>query len=474
MVTKEGKYKFKATVKGNGGIDPITGTTATAIKGIAGVKVLWELKDQGLAIKHDGTSYDIFYSDGYVYFSTPETFTSGDAYVAVYDSEGTILWSWLIWTTEEPTTTTYNDLVIMDRNLGQWGTGNGEYRGFCYEWGRKDPFPQAYNGQYQPVDFVPSRMTVFNLIDVRDGLTVAYTIEHPTDYPRNSDYYWQTEDEFTTGMWWSEGKTIYDPCPAGWKVPSKTEMDLVMKSGVNLAGVGFIGWPLETDFGYGNPSSKYYWTSTGDTRTNAYSINDAPRPKAGQPIRPVKEDIDITGVEVGMVIGANGKFYADKDAAETAGTTAEAMVAYLGNARVGGTGAATTTRGLAIALVDVGSWIGGEGIDEVDTWKAGHPVDGCEWRLPSADDVKYMVQGCGGDAYTTELRDKMEFNAGNFLTLLTSCGGTILNQDYLWYKTTTKTSSGRSIYHFGITPSGGSWWTDGVSEGWYVRACLAF
>jgi hypothetical protein len=150
------------------------------------------------------------------------------------------------------------------------------------------------------------------------------------------------------------------------------------------------------------------------------------------------------------------------------------MVAYLGNARVGGTGAATTTRGLAIALVDVGSWIGGEGIDEVDTWKAGHPVDGCEWRLPSADDVKYMVQGCGGDAYTTELRDKMEFNAGNFLTLLTSCGGTILNQDYLWYKTTTKTSSGRSIYHFGITPSGGSWWTDGVSEGWYVRACLAF
>ena len=66
-------------------------------------------------------------------------------------------------------------------------------------------------------------------------------------------------------------------------------MDLVKKSGVSLAGVGFIGWPLDKDFAYGNPSSQYYWTSTGDTRTNAYSINDAPRPKAGQPIRPVKE-----------------------------------------------------------------------------------------------------------------------------------------------------------------------------------------
>ena len=291
MVTEAGNYKFKATVKGNGGIDPVTGETAKAITGIAGVKVLWELysQSQGRAIKHNGSAYDIFYSDGYVYFSTPDELVSGDAYVSVYNADNNILWSWLIWTTDTPNETTYDGLTIMDRNLGQWGTGNGEYRGFCYEWGRKDPFPQAYNGQYQPVDFVPARMTVFNLVDVGDGLTVAYTIEHPTDYPKNSSYYWQTEGEFTTGMWWSEGKTIYDPCPAGWKVPSKEEMDLVKKSGVSLAGVGFIGWPLDKDFAYGNPSSQYYWTSTGDTRTNAYSINDAPRPKAGQPIRPVKE-----------------------------------------------------------------------------------------------------------------------------------------------------------------------------------------
>ena len=45
IVSSAGKYKFKATVKGNGGVDPLTGATATTIDpaSIAGVKVLWEL-----------------------------------------------------------------------------------------------------------------------------------------------------------------------------------------------------------------------------------------------------------------------------------------------------------------------------------------------------------------------------------------------------------------------------------------------
>ncbi len=106
------------------------------------------------------------------------------------------------------------------------------------------------------------------------GITVAYSVAHPTAYPdKTSDYFWQTEGEFTTAMWWSGAKTIYDPCPLGWKMPSKTEMSTV-QSAVSLPGVGFIGWPLSTDFVYGNPSLCYYWTNTGDTRTNAYSIDN--------------------------------------------------------------------------------------------------------------------------------------------------------------------------------------------------------
>lgn len=98
IVTSAGTYKFKATVKGNGGLDPLTGTTATTINpaDIAGVKVLWELYGQGRAIKHNGVNYDISYSNGYVYFSTPDSFVPGDACVAIYDNSDNILWSWVI------------------------------------------------------------------------------------------------------------------------------------------------------------------------------------------------------------------------------------------------------------------------------------------------------------------------------------------------------------------------------------------
>ena len=157
MVTAAGKYKFKATVKGNGGIDPITGNTATPITGIAGVKVLWELYGQGRAIKHDGTNYDISYKDGYVYFSTPDEFITGDCYVAVYDSSDNILWSWLIWAAANQSEVTSGSEIFMNCNLGAIDE-SGYTRGFLYEWGRKDPFPAAEGNQYKPYDYVPDRI----------------------------------------------------------------------------------------------------------------------------------------------------------------------------------------------------------------------------------------------------------------------------------------------------------------------------
>ena len=284
------QYRFDATVKGNGGIDPLTGTTATSITGIAGVKVLWEVNEYGKAIAYDGTKYDISTDGSYVYFTTPETFQQGAAYVAVVDNDDSILWSWLIWSTVAPSETEYSGLTIMDRNLGALGTGNVSCRGLMYEWGRKDPFPCPDNGSYTPISFAPARMTAFNIIDRGSGFTVAYTIANPTTYPSGSISinYWQTEDEYTTAMWWSGAKTIYDPCPVGWKVPSATEMNTVLNSGVNVPGNGFIG-DSSSDFGYGNPGTRYYWTSTGVSRTNASSIGDCPRPCSGQPIRPVRE-----------------------------------------------------------------------------------------------------------------------------------------------------------------------------------------
>ena len=257
IVTSAGQYKFKATVKGNGGLDPLTGTTATTIdpEGIAGVKVLWELYGQGRAIKHDGSAYDIRYNDGYVYFSTPDTFVPGDACVAVYDSEGTILWSWLIWATPEPGTMTHNDATFMDRNLGAIDVGNC-MRGFCFQWGRKDAFSAADGNNYAPYTYVPAASIVFDKVS-GSNQSIEYTVKHPTTFIGNSsDYTWMSE-ELTTKPWRSDVKTIYDPCPVGWRVPTKENISGI--SGLPATGIH------HDDNGYndfGNPWTGYYWSAS--------------------------------------------------------------------------------------------------------------------------------------------------------------------------------------------------------------------
>ena len=261
IVTSAGQYKFKATVKGNGGLDPLTGTTATTIdpEGIAGVKVLWELYGQGRAIKHYGSAYDIRYNDGYVYFSTPDTFVPGDACVAVYDSEGTILWSWLIWATPEPGTMTHNDATFMDRNLGAIDVGNC-MRGFCFQWGRKDAFSAADGNNYSPYTYVPAVSTVFNKVS-GSHQSMEYTVKHPTTligYTSNS-YTWMSED-LTTKPWRPDVKTIYDPCPPGWRIPTKENI-----SGITGLPHTGIHHDDSANHDFGNPWTGYYWTASTES-----------------------------------------------------------------------------------------------------------------------------------------------------------------------------------------------------------------
>ena len=293
IVTSAGQYKFKATVKGNGGLDPLTGTTATTIdpEGIAGVKVLWELYGQGRAIKHYGSAYDIRYNDGYVYFSTPDTFVPGDACVAVYDSEGTILWSWLIWATPEPGTMTHNDATFMDRNLGAIDVGNC-MRGFCFQWGRKDAFSAADGNNYSPYTYVPAVSTVFNKVS-GSHQSMEYTVKHPTTligYTSNSDT-WMSED-LTTKPWRPDVKTIYDPCPPGWRIPTKENI-----SGITGLPHTGIHHDDSANHDFGNPWTGYYWTAStesgSDDRAWAF-CNDGRNLNhwghtEGYAIRPVRE-----------------------------------------------------------------------------------------------------------------------------------------------------------------------------------------
>ena len=479
MVTAAGKYKFNATIKGNGGLDPITGTTATPISksSIAGVKVLWELNNYGKAIKYSSSAYDISYLDGYVYFSTPETFQSGDAYVAVYDSEGTILWSWLIWATDAPATTTSGGLKIMDRNLAAIGTGNVQCRGLMYEWGRKDPFPSPNNGTYTPNSFVPTNGESFSIISVtEEGKSVAYSVANPTTYFGWWSYaYWQIESEWTLDMWWKGAKTIYDPCPPGWKVPSKAEMEIVVASGVNLPGNGFIGNAQNpfTSSVYGNPGSLYYWTSTAVDRNHAWgwygSFSDSHvdnhiasaysiRPVEDVPPATSKSLTSLTTDEIGWRIGSDGNAYSP--GILPTGVTAVAMIAYVGSE----TGHATYNHGLALALTDES---GGSTMNWSDAGSAcsgkntSTPVANATWLLASQDQWNTMITAFGGYA---KLRDG--FNGVGGSNLLTVSRYWSSSESYV---SATDTDCGRGCSFYD-----GSWSLSDKGNSNYARAALAF
>ena len=224
IVSRAGTYSFKA-VKGNSDI---------LVEGIQGVKVLWETF--GTNVKPtlgDIIKSNVTYSDGYIYFSTNESFREGNALIAVYSdaacTDGNVLWSWHIWCTDQPEEQVYNNNAgtMMDRNLGATSATPGDVGaiGLFYQWGRKDPFlgPQSlmsnttaayvYNttsGKW------PSR------VGTADAMTINFAVANPTTIiglnSLNQDWYY-TNSTFTDNTRWESIKTQYDPCPPGWRIP---------------------------------------------------------------------------------------------------------------------------------------------------------------------------------------------------------------------------------------------------------------
>lgn len=213
-------FKFKAA-KGKGG------AVLTTIGGDEDkdVVVLWETKNTSTApAKGDiiaAVDYDVQSGeDAYIVFKMPATITPGNALIAAKDAGGNILWSWHIWVPETAITdqdgTSFCGGDIMDRNLGALNVAPAssptiDTYGLYYQWGRKDPFA-AGMGVY------PS---VFESTNAVTGIDVDYTIANPTTRIKGSENTglgnWNDSDIAT--LWQNEGKTIYDPCPPGYRVP---------------------------------------------------------------------------------------------------------------------------------------------------------------------------------------------------------------------------------------------------------------
>ena len=218
VVSNAGAYKFKS-VKGN---------SSTSVGSVAAAEVLWESFGTDVAPNVGDLIKSVSYSDGYITFKTADNFKEGNAVIAAKDASGEILWSWHIWFTDQPKGQVYynNAGTMMDRNLGATSATPGDVGalGLLYQWGRKDPFL----GSSSISDNVTAKSTITWPSTVKSTSstgTISYATAHPTTFItyNNSNYDWYyTGSSSTDNTRWttsSSTKSIYDPCPSGWRVP---------------------------------------------------------------------------------------------------------------------------------------------------------------------------------------------------------------------------------------------------------------
>ena len=229
QIREKGKYKFNATVKGNGSADLADISRTTDKASIIKAELVWASDGTTTAPAADAYIKEIYYKNGYVCFSTGDSYKEGNAVVAIKDAAGNILWSWHLWfessDLESNKLTYYNGGTFMNCNLGANassypGSSVSTDYGLLYQWGRKDPFLNA------PVrtGYSSTEAAIYGTARVAKNqlYTVAETILHPTDYPFTyNNTPWMTNEQKNIALW-SSTKTIFDPCPAGWKVPQKS------------------------------------------------------------------------------------------------------------------------------------------------------------------------------------------------------------------------------------------------------------
>ncbi len=159
----------------------------------------------------------------------------GNALIAI-KKDGIILWSWHIWVVTD-TPKVKGTKNLMDCNLGalQKTSGNQNVNGFYYQWGRKDPFPGGkvvYNssGVTYSMSISSFPKGVNNFPNSFTNPTKYYFYNDADNSKNSHDWIGDTDNQRSN--LWSDGpdKTVYDPCPVGWRVPGIDVFELLSKA----------------------------------------------------------------------------------------------------------------------------------------------------------------------------------------------------------------------------------------------------
>lgn len=243
-------YTFDARYRGNSTVPDIDPKSAG---------LLWETGAQGDVI----VPGSIELNDGRISFKTSSK-TAGNAVIAAYSGEnctGDILWSWHIWSYDDIRLKEYTGGLLPEGKsyrmlaspLGATTTNMYDINnvGLYYEWGRKDPFVGAneYNigskTNYTYMTTTPTIDWVGAAVAKTEATgNIEYSIKNPTSFvytdktfkyegsvvlesDAQCQEYWDWLNVKNDNLWSNPdgSKTIYDPCPIGYKV-SPYEMTL--------------------------------------------------------------------------------------------------------------------------------------------------------------------------------------------------------------------------------------------------------
>ncbi|UVO69932.1 hypothetical protein NXW64_01295 [Bacteroides ovatus] len=306
-----GSYSFTATIMGNG-VDGIidegkfedaSGNILTKAGGAnihpLSAKLLWQDTDELVE--------QVALVNGRVQVKMGRS--RGNAVIAVYDKtnpnaeDAKVLWSWHLWCTATPkilefVTSIYtgNNYKVMNRNLGATATKAylGTVQGLHYQWGRKDPFSGSltYDGIRTILYDVRSGQGVYKYSDER--VTAGQAISTPSSLysPRRGlggeswctkttelKYLWGNPDGEQDAFPKETLKSLYDPCPYGYKVAphdvfkilSKGEIAIFPPAGASLGDMYFI----KSYFANG---STFYYDNAGIDETKLIYLPETYRP----------------------------------------------------------------------------------------------------------------------------------------------------------------------------------------------------
>ena len=166
--------------------------------------------------------------------SVPSTGANG--VISVKDSSGTIIWNWHIWVwadslaTVSITNSSSVTYKILPYNLAsKWDNAGRTIKNWFYQWGRSVPMlcPSTYNSS--------TSSDSYGTLSFKIGYTAdSYSqgIANPTTFYYNDNSiphnwfdtsYYNLWDANCTSTGWSDNttvKTVYDPCPPGFKIPN--------------------------------------------------------------------------------------------------------------------------------------------------------------------------------------------------------------------------------------------------------------